>query len=180
MRYTGVTRSSSNKHPDSNMQSMEFKLRSMNSHIEQLLNTQTFLKLDFGRHKFIIYEKKQQFTEDLDMVKLQLSELVEHLKQIGNDKNGEGGQSRPEEVLNRSGEEGSSGGQSCIWGRGGPSSRGGRGSSPRNQLDTGIYRNQLRILNQLKSKSIQVTVQYSERENQLGIGQRIPAKTETT
>ncbi|KZV39064.1 auxin response factor 9-like [Dorcoceras hygrometricum] len=152
------------RNKNNRMQSMEFKLRSMNSHIERLLDTQTFLKLDFGRHKCILYEKvdtlastvkssqtalktslirqldglQQQFIEDLDMVKFQLSELVEHLKQIGNDKKGGGGQSRPEEGLNRSGEEGSSNGQSSIRGRGlstrgcigGPSSRGGRGSSP--------------------------------------------------
>ncbi|KZV23148.1 nuclear matrix constituent protein 1-like protein [Dorcoceras hygrometricum] len=42
---------------DSKMHSMESKLRSMNSHIEQLMDTQTFLKLDLGRHKNIIYDK---------------------------------------------------------------------------------------------------------------------------
>ncbi|KZV14038.1 hypothetical protein F511_44558 [Dorcoceras hygrometricum] len=115
---------------DSKMQSMEFNFRSLNSHIERLLDTQTFLKLDFGRHKGIIYEKvdtltstvksskttletslilqfagqQQQFIEYVDMVKLKLAELVEHLKKIGNDKKGEGGQSRSKEGLNRSGE----------------------------------------------------------------------------
>ncbi|KZV48562.1 hypothetical protein F511_25685 [Dorcoceras hygrometricum] len=93
---------------DSNMQPMEFKIRSMNSHIKQLVDTQNILKLDFRRHKGIIYEKvetlastikssqtaletslirqlagqQQHFTDDLDMVKLQLAELVEHLKKI--------------------------------------------------------------------------------------------------
>ncbi|KZV40130.1 hypothetical protein F511_39301 [Dorcoceras hygrometricum] len=42
---------------DSKMHSMESKLRSMNSNIEQLMDTQTFLKLDFGRYKHIIYDK---------------------------------------------------------------------------------------------------------------------------
>ncbi|KZV52733.1 hypothetical protein F511_16948 [Dorcoceras hygrometricum] len=47
---------------DSKMQSMEFKLRSMISHIERLLDTQTFLKLDYGHHKGIIYEKVDTFS----------------------------------------------------------------------------------------------------------------------
>ncbi|KZV57173.1 hypothetical protein F511_13408 [Dorcoceras hygrometricum] len=71
-------------------------------------------------------------------VKLQLAELVEHQKRIGNDKKGERGQSRPWEGLNIPGEEGSSDvhsiirgiGPSLRGGRGGPNSRGGRGSSP--------------------------------------------------
>ncbi|KZV51499.1 hypothetical protein F511_35437 [Dorcoceras hygrometricum] len=135
--------------------SMESKLRSMNSHIEQLMDTQTFLKLDVGCHKNIIYDKvdklasnvtssqtaletrnirqlagqQHQLTTDLDMVKLQLAELVEHLKRVGDTKKGEGGQSRPVDGSRRSRGEGASGEQSNIRGRG-PSPRGGRGPSP--------------------------------------------------
>ncbi|KZV36831.1 hypothetical protein F511_03555 [Dorcoceras hygrometricum] len=101
---------------DSKMHSMEFKVRSMGSHIEQLLDTQTFLKLDFGLHKGVINDKvdtltrtvktsqtaletsiihqlagqQRQFTDDLDLVKSQLVALLEHFKHIGNDKKGEG------------------------------------------------------------------------------------------
>ncbi|KZV46948.1 hypothetical protein F511_06190 [Dorcoceras hygrometricum] len=140
---------------DSKMHSMEAKIRSMNSNIEQLMDTQKSLKLDFGRQKHIVYEKvdklaenvtssqtaletsiirqlagqQHQLTTDLDMVKLQLSELVEHLKRVGDAKKGEGGQSRPVEGSIRLGGEGPSGGKSIIRGRG-PSPRGGRGQSP--------------------------------------------------
>ncbi|KZV22855.1 WPP domain-interacting tail-anchored protein 1-like [Dorcoceras hygrometricum] len=80
---------------DSKMHFMESKLRSMNSIIEQLMDTQKILKLDFGRYKHIIYDKlagqQQQLTTDLDMVKMQLAELVEHLKRVGDAKKGEGG-----------------------------------------------------------------------------------------
>ncbi|KZV53922.1 hypothetical protein F511_03925 [Dorcoceras hygrometricum] len=75
---------------DSKMHSMESKLHSMNSNIEQLMHTQTFLKLEFGCYKHIIYDKQQQLTTDLDMVRMKLAELVEHLKQVGDAKKGEG------------------------------------------------------------------------------------------
>ncbi|KZV27980.1 hypothetical protein F511_25857 [Dorcoceras hygrometricum] len=140
MEYKLTSVDSRMLYTDSKLKSMEFKLRSMNSQIEQLLDTQTFLKLDFRQHKGIIYDKvdtldsivkssqtaletsltrqlarqQQQFTNDLDMVKLQLAELVEHHKRIGNDKKGLGGQSRPREGLNRPGEEGSSDGHHSI------------------------------------------------------------------
>ncbi|KZV26596.1 hypothetical protein F511_34992 [Dorcoceras hygrometricum] len=100
---------------DLKMHSMESKLCSMGSHIEQLMDTQTSLKLDFGRHKHIVYDKvnqlagnvtssqtaletsiicqlagqQHQLTTDLDMVKLQLAELVEHFKRVGDAKKGE-------------------------------------------------------------------------------------------
>ncbi|KZV22780.1 hypothetical protein F511_15525 [Dorcoceras hygrometricum] len=109
---------------DSKMHSMDSKLHSLNSNIEQLMDTLTSLKLDFGRHKH-----QHQLTTDLDMIKLQLVELVEHLKRVGDAKKGEGGQSRPVDGSSRPGGEGPSGGQSSIRGRG-PSPRGGRGPSP--------------------------------------------------
>ncbi|KZV53921.1 putative serine/threonine-protein kinase [Dorcoceras hygrometricum] len=113
------------------------------------------LKLDFGRYKNIIYDKvdklagnvtfsqtaletniiiqlaghQHQLTTDLDMVKLQLAELVEHLKRVCDAKNLEGGQSRLVDGSNRSGGEEPSGGQSSIRDRG-PSPRGGRRPSP--------------------------------------------------
>ncbi|KZV25285.1 receptor-like protein kinase [Dorcoceras hygrometricum] len=85
--------------------------------LQILMDTQTSLKLDFGRYKNIFYGKvdmlaanvttsqtaletiiinqlagqQYQLTTDLDMVKLQLVELVEHLKRIGDAKKGEGG-----------------------------------------------------------------------------------------
>ncbi|KZV37625.1 hypothetical protein F511_11247 [Dorcoceras hygrometricum] len=143
---------------DSKMHSRKSKRRSLNSHIEQLMDTQTFLKLYLGRHKNIIYDKvekvarnvtsfqttletsiirqlsgqQHQLTTDLNMIKFQLSELVENLKWVGYAKKGEGGQSRPADGSKRSGGEGPSGEQSSIRGRG-PSPRGGRGPSP------GIY-----------------------------------------
>ncbi|KZV37714.1 hypothetical protein F511_37828 [Dorcoceras hygrometricum] len=121
----------------------------------QLMDTQNVLKLDFGRYKNIYFEKvdklatnvttsqtalktslirqlvgqQYQLTTDLDMVKLKLEELVEHLKRIGDAKKGEGGQSRPVDGSSRQGGEGKSGGQSTKRGRG-PSPRGGRGPSP--------------------------------------------------
>ncbi|KZV50460.1 peroxidase 47-like [Dorcoceras hygrometricum] len=144
---------------NSKMHSMESKICSINSNIEQPMDTRTSLKLDFGRYKNIFYEKvdklaanvttyqtvletslirhlavqQYQLTTDLDMVKLQLAELVEHLKRIGDAKKGEGGQSRPVDGSSRQGGEGPSGGQSTTRGRG-PIPRGGRGPSP------GIYR----------------------------------------
>ncbi|KZV18949.1 hypothetical protein F511_03465 [Dorcoceras hygrometricum] len=140
---------------DSKMHSMESELRSMNSHIEQLIDTQTFFKLDFGRYKHIICDKvdkltgnvtssqtaletgiirqlagqQQQLTTDLDMIKMQIAELVEHLKRVGEAKKGEGGQSRPVDGSSGPGGEGPSSGQSSIRGRG-PSPRGVRGQSP--------------------------------------------------
>ncbi|KZV56824.1 hypothetical protein F511_25870 [Dorcoceras hygrometricum] len=140
---------------DSKMHSMESKICSINSNIEQPMDTRTSLKLDFGRYKNIFYEKvdklaanvttyqtvletslirhlavqQYQLTTDLDMVKLQLAELVEHLKRIGDAKKGEGGQSRPVEGSSRQGGEGPSDGQSSTRGRG-PSPRGGRVPSP--------------------------------------------------
>ncbi|KZV32506.1 anaphase-promoting complex subunit 1-like [Dorcoceras hygrometricum] len=103
---------------DSKVQSMDSRIGSLDSKVEQLLNVQTFLKNDFHTYKHAIYEKMntvyanvassqtsletrlfRQFTEhqlqissDLDFVKLQLAELFNHLKEIGDAKKREGGQ----------------------------------------------------------------------------------------
>ncbi|KZV43398.1 filament-like plant protein 1 [Dorcoceras hygrometricum] len=42
---------------DSKMHSMESKLCSMNSNIDQMMDTQKSLKLEFGRHKHIFHDK---------------------------------------------------------------------------------------------------------------------------
>ncbi|KZV40293.1 hypothetical protein F511_33509 [Dorcoceras hygrometricum] len=120
-----------------------------------MMDTQTSLKVDFGRHKHVFHDKmntladnvtsyqtaletsiirqlagqQHQLTTDLDMIKLQLAELVENLKWVGDAKKGEGGQSRPLDRSSRQGGKRPSGGQSSIRGRG-PSPRGGRGPSP--------------------------------------------------
>ncbi|KZV31318.1 hypothetical protein F511_28115 [Dorcoceras hygrometricum] len=87
---------------------------------------------------------------------------------VGNDKKGEGGQSRPREGLNRPG-EGTSDGQSSIRGRG-PSPRGGKGSSSREgrgMIDkpVGRWKTQepTQILNQLNAKT---TIQKLTRPSQ--------------
>ncbi|KZV37750.1 Transcripteion factor [Dorcoceras hygrometricum] len=117
---------------DSKVQSMYSILGSMDSKIEQLLNVQTFLKHDFGTHKRALYykmdtvagnvkssqtslettvlhhltEHQPQMVSDLDYVKLQLAELVNHLKELGDAKKGEDGRScsRPGEGSGRQGE----------------------------------------------------------------------------
>ncbi|KZV54838.1 hypothetical protein F511_37172 [Dorcoceras hygrometricum] len=121
------------------VQSIDSKFISLDSKVEQLLNNQTFLKHDFNTYKRAFYEKidmvaanvsssqtsletrlVRQFSEhqlqiasDLDSVKLQLAEMVNHLKEIGDSKKGDGGQS-----------SGPRGGPSS-----GPSNRKGEGSS---------------------------------------------------
>ncbi|KZV23650.1 hypothetical protein F511_32923 [Dorcoceras hygrometricum] len=101
---------------DSKVQSMDSKVVSLDSKVEELLNIQTFMKHDFSVYKRTFYEKMdtvatnvastqtsletspvRQFTEhqlqiasDLDFVQLQLAELVNHLKEIGDAKKGEG------------------------------------------------------------------------------------------
>ncbi|KZV18551.1 protein transport protein sec31-like [Dorcoceras hygrometricum] len=126
-----------------------------NSKLDEVMDTQTFLKLEFGCHKHIFHAnmdtlvgnvtssqtaletsishqlagQQHQLTTDLEMVKLQLAELVEHLKRVGDAQKGEGGKSRPVDGSSRLGGEGSSGGQSTTRGRG-PSPRGGRGPIP--------------------------------------------------
>ncbi|KZV58442.1 hypothetical protein F511_29377 [Dorcoceras hygrometricum] len=92
---------------DSKVQSMHSKLGSIDSKMEQLLNVQTFMKHDFGAYKCAFYDKMDtvagnvkssqtsletivlhhltehqlQLASDLGLVKLQLAELVDHLKQ---------------------------------------------------------------------------------------------------
>ncbi|KZV55385.1 hypothetical protein F511_03866 [Dorcoceras hygrometricum] len=117
---------------DSKVQPMDSRLESMDSKIEQFLNVQTFLKHDFGTYKRAFYDKMDtmdgnvkssqtsmettvlhhltdhqlQLASDLDYVRLQLAELVNHLKEPGDANNGEGGQSgsRPGEGSGRQGE----------------------------------------------------------------------------
>ncbi|KZV55729.1 hypothetical protein F511_12564 [Dorcoceras hygrometricum] len=60
---------------DSKMHSMESKLRSMNSNIEQLMDTQNCLKLDFGRHKNIIYDR----SKDKSKAALDLEPFADNL-----------------------------------------------------------------------------------------------------
>ncbi|KZV16782.1 hypothetical protein F511_15418 [Dorcoceras hygrometricum] len=54
--------------------------------------------------------QQYQYTTELDMVKLHLDEPVDHFKQLGDAKKGEGGQNRPGNGSRRPGGEGSSGG----------------------------------------------------------------------
>ncbi|KZV56154.1 MiaB-like tRNA modifying enzyme [Dorcoceras hygrometricum] len=101
---------------DSKVQSMDSKVISLDSKVEQLLNIHTFLKHDFNTYKHAFYDMVAanvassqtsletslvcQFTEhqmqifsDLDFVELQMEGLVNHLKEIGDAKKGELGQS---------------------------------------------------------------------------------------
>ncbi|KZV27764.1 cleavage and polyadenylation specificity factor, 73 kDa subunit [Dorcoceras hygrometricum] len=101
---------------DSKVKSMDSRVVSLEFKVEALLNTQTFMKNDFGIYKRAFYEKfdaleanvtssqtqletslVRQFTKhqlqissDLDFVKLLLAELVSHLKEMGDDKKGKG------------------------------------------------------------------------------------------
>ncbi|KZV55034.1 hypothetical protein F511_31516 [Dorcoceras hygrometricum] len=110
---------------DSKVQSMDSKVMSLDSKVEELLNIQTFMKHKFNTYKRAFYEKidtvvanvassqtsletslVRQFTEhqlqissDIDFVKLQLAELVNHLKEIGDAKKGEGPSSRQQPGL---------------------------------------------------------------------------------
>ncbi|KZV40069.1 hypothetical protein F511_27455 [Dorcoceras hygrometricum] len=93
---------------------------------DNVTSSQTTLETSIIR---LLAGQQHQMTTDLDMVKLQLAKLVEHLKWVGDAKKGEGGQSRPVDGSSRPGGEGPSGGQCSIRGRG-PSPRGGRGPSP--------------------------------------------------
>ncbi|KZV06988.1 zinc finger BED domain-containing protein RICESLEEPER 1-like [Dorcoceras hygrometricum] len=137
---------------DSRVKSMDFRLGSLDSKVEQLLNVQTFLKHDFGIYKHGFYdrmemvaaninssqksletnlvrqltEQQYQFANDLDFVKMQLVELVNHLKETGDDKKGEGGQSRGSEGGQRSSIQGE--GPSSTMGKGPNYKRGERSS----------------------------------------------------
>ncbi|KZV22099.1 flagellar associated protein, callose synthase-like protein [Dorcoceras hygrometricum] len=99
---------------DSKVHSMDSRIGSLDSKVEQLLYVQTFLKYDFNTYKCALCEKMdtlaadvassqtsletslvRQFTEhqlqianDLDFFKLQLAELVNHLKELGFQKGG--------------------------------------------------------------------------------------------
>ncbi|KZV32250.1 hypothetical protein F511_20369 [Dorcoceras hygrometricum] len=99
---------------NSQVQSLDKRLASLDSKLEDSLNNQTRLKHDFSIYKHSFYEnmdtiasniletnlvrqlaaQQYQFTNDLDFVKLQLVELVNHLKEIGDAKKEEGGQHR--------------------------------------------------------------------------------------
>ncbi|KZV20522.1 hypothetical protein F511_21036 [Dorcoceras hygrometricum] len=129
---------------DSKVKSVDSRLGSMDSKIEQLLNLQSFIKHDIGISRRAFYDKidtvagnvkssqtslettvlhhltehQMQLVSDLGFVKIQLAELVDHLKQAGDVKKEESGQSgsRPREGSGRQGE--------------GPSSTRGKGLSP--------------------------------------------------
>ncbi|KZV29270.1 formin-like protein 1-like [Dorcoceras hygrometricum] len=99
---------------DSKVKFMDSKVLSLDSKVEELLNIQTFMKHDFSSYKSAFYEKMdmvaanvassqksleiglvRQFIEhqlqsasDIDFIKLQLEELVNHLKEIGDAKKG--------------------------------------------------------------------------------------------
>ncbi|KZV53130.1 hypothetical protein F511_24032 [Dorcoceras hygrometricum] len=82
----------------SKMLSMDWKSKSMFSRVlcleSWLTATKTFdvLETTMVRH---YADSHQQLADELVVMKSQLAELVEHFKQIGNDKKGERGQSRP-------------------------------------------------------------------------------------
>ncbi|KZV35018.1 auxin-responsive family protein [Dorcoceras hygrometricum] len=95
---------------------MESRFVSLDSKVEQFLNVETFLKHGFNTYKNAFYENmftvaaniassqtsletslvhqvtehQLQIASDLDFVKLQLAELVNHLKEIGDAKKREG------------------------------------------------------------------------------------------
>ncbi|KZV52317.1 hypothetical protein F511_39158 [Dorcoceras hygrometricum] len=73
----------------------------------------------------------QQLVEELALVKSQLAEMIDCIKELSDAKKGQGGSSgkKSEVPTRRSGGEGPSGEKSSIHGRG-PSPRGGRGPSP--------------------------------------------------
>ncbi|KZV28268.1 hypothetical protein F511_20033 [Dorcoceras hygrometricum] len=99
-----------------NVHSMNSRVVSLDSKVEELLNIQTFMKHDFNNYKRGFYDKMdmvaanvtssqtsletslvRQLTEHqlqlasaLDFVKLQLAELVNHLKETRDAKKGEG------------------------------------------------------------------------------------------
>ncbi|KZV28201.1 AAA-type ATPase family protein [Dorcoceras hygrometricum] len=99
---------------DSRVKSMNSKVGSLYSKVEALLNIQTFMKHNFGIYKRAFYdnmdtmaasvtsshtsletslvhqlaEHQFQLASDLDFVKLQLAELFNHLKEIGDAKKG--------------------------------------------------------------------------------------------
>ncbi|KZV57325.1 hypothetical protein F511_38950 [Dorcoceras hygrometricum] len=101
------------------VQSMDSIFGSMDSKIEQLLNVQTFMKHEFGAYRRAFFdnmdtvagnvnssqtslettvlhhliEHQLQLASDLEYVKFQLAELVNHLKEAGDAKKGEGGKS---------------------------------------------------------------------------------------
>ncbi|KZV57227.1 hypothetical protein F511_07868 [Dorcoceras hygrometricum] len=119
---------------DSKVQSMDSKVISLDSKVEELLNIHTFMKHDFNTYKRAFYEKMdtvavnvdssqtsletslvRQFTEhqlqiasELDFVKLQLAKLVNHLKEVGDAKKGEGPSSRQGEGSSNKRGEGTS------------------------------------------------------------------------
>ncbi|KZV55019.1 hypothetical protein F511_34594 [Dorcoceras hygrometricum] len=109
----------SSQYSPQQVQSMDSRIGCLDSKVEQLLNVHTFLKHDFNTYKRAFYENmdtmagnvtysqksletsfvrhltehRLQLSSDLDFVKLQLAELVNHLKEIDDAKKGEGGQS---------------------------------------------------------------------------------------
>ncbi|KZV32649.1 hypothetical protein F511_33423 [Dorcoceras hygrometricum] len=116
---------------DSRMMSMDSRLKNMDSKLEELLRTRPFVKNQSGLYHRTLYDKvdtlatnvtssqttletnlvrqlaaqQYQFTTELDMVKLQLSELVNHFKHLGDAKKGKDGQNRPGDGSNRPGGE---------------------------------------------------------------------------
>ncbi|KZV33795.1 zinc finger CCCH domain-containing protein 8-like [Dorcoceras hygrometricum] len=169
---------------DSRVVFMDSKLKSMDSKLEELLRTQSFMKNQSGLYHRTFYDKvdtlaanvitsrteletslvrqlagqQYQLTTKLDMVKLQIAELVEHLKQVGDAKMGEGGKSRPVDGSSRPGGEGPSGGQSSTRGRGR-----GRGPSP------GSYR-RTEDSDRFKKKLATLDVETRSEQSQVGQG----------
>ncbi|KZV28954.1 hypothetical protein F511_07514 [Dorcoceras hygrometricum] len=101
---------------ESKIASMDSRAVSLDSKVDRIMDAQTFMKLDFGLYKRAFYEKMdtlvakvtssqtaletslvRQFTEhqiqissNLDFFKMQLAEMVNHLKEMGDSKKGEG------------------------------------------------------------------------------------------
>ncbi|KZV35701.1 hypothetical protein F511_42893 [Dorcoceras hygrometricum] len=94
------------KSMNSQVQSLDKRFASLDSKVEDMLNNQTRLKHDFSMYKHAFYE-------NMDKIATNLLELVNHLKESGDAKKGEGGQHR-----NLEGGQGPSGGQSSTRGRG--------------------------------------------------------------
>ncbi|KZV16280.1 hypothetical protein F511_38297 [Dorcoceras hygrometricum] len=69
---------------DLRVKSMDSRLGSLDSKVEQFLNIQTFMKHNFGTYKRGFYDR--MYT-----VAATLVELVNHLKETGDAKKGEGG-----------------------------------------------------------------------------------------
>ncbi|KZV50316.1 zinc finger CCCH domain-containing protein 8-like [Dorcoceras hygrometricum] len=102
---------------DSRTVSMDSRLKSMDSKLDEMLKTQSFMKNQSGLYHRTFYDKvdtlaanvttsrtaletslvrqlagqQYQLTNEIDMVKMHLVELVEHLKQVGDAKRGKVG-----------------------------------------------------------------------------------------